>query len=100
MQPERGREQRIVERHEFQAIWVVAPRRRKGTVVSRLPRKVPLYSKSECTREEKSRNRHERLEPFGPLFPEVSVRLFVSLQQIREDRLEVQYLVHVDTSPV
>ena len=80
MQPERGREQRIVERHEFQAIRVVAPRRGKGTVIARLPRKIPLYSESECAREEKSRNRHERLESFGPLFPQITVRFFISLQ--------------------
>ena len=42
MQPERGREQRIVERHEFQAIRVVAPRRGKGTVVARLTRQIAL----------------------------------------------------------
>ena len=80
MQPERGREQRIVERHEFQAIGVVGPRSGKRTVIARLTRQIALDGKRERAGKEEARNRHERLESFGPLLPQVTVRLFVCLQ--------------------
>ena len=80
MQPERGREQRIVERHEFQAIGVVGPRSGKRTVISRLTRQIALDGERKCPREEEARHSHERLEPFGPLLPQIAVRLFICLQ--------------------
>ena len=100
MQPERGREQRIVERHEFQAIRVVAPRGGKGTVVSSLTRQIALDGERKCPREEEARYGHQSLEALGALLPEISVGFLVGFQQIREDRLQMQYLVDVDTPPV
>ena len=80
MQPERGREQRIVERHEFQAIRVVAPRRGKGTVVARLTRQIALDGERKCPREEEARYGHQSLEALSSLLPQIAVRLFICLQ--------------------
>ena len=82
-----------MESYEFQA---VGPRT-KGAVVPRLPRKVSFDGERERAREEESGHGHERLKPFGALLPEVSIGFFISFQQVREDRLQMQYLVDVYT---
>ena len=69
-----------MESYEFQAIGMIAPRSRKRTVISRLPRQIALDRERKCAREEESGHSHQSLKPFGPLFPEVSIGFFVGFQ--------------------
>ena len=66
-----------MESYEFQA---VTTSRAEGAVVARLPRQIAFDGERKGAREEQARHSHQSLEPFGSLFPEVSVRLFVGFQ--------------------
>ena len=66
-----------MESYEFQA---VTASRAEGAVVARLPRQIAFDGERKCAREEESGHSHQSLESFGPLLPQIAVRLFICLQ--------------------